>query len=91
MKKSKSYQVYIKSPHRFIKHNTYFKVYDELFLKFRNKNSICRNRILVRFLFMWRNFGNKARIIGVDMNPNALKWKKYGFEIIIGSQSDERF
>lgn len=94
MKKSKSYQAYIKSPHRSIKHNTYFKVYDELFLKFRNKKIVFVEIGVLGggSLFMWRNFfGNKARIIGVDMNPNALKWKKYGFEIIIGSQSDERF
>ena len=94
MKKSKSYQAYIKSPHRSIKHNTYFKVYDELFLKFRNKKIVFVEIGVLGggSLFMWRNFfGNKARIIGVDMNPNALKWKKYGFEIIIGSQSDENF
>ena len=43
-------------------------------------------------LFMWRDyFGPKARIIGVDLNPNAKKWEDYGFEIFIGSQSDENF
>lgn len=43
-------------------------------------------------LFMWREFfGDKARIIGVDLNPNAKKWEEYGFEIYIGSQSDENF
>ena len=36
-------------------------------------------------LFMWRDFfGNKARIIGVDLNPEAKKWEKEGFEIFIG-------
>ena len=41
---------------------------------------------------MWRDyFGPKARIIGIDLNPNAKKWEKEGFEIFIGSQSDERF
>jgi len=41
---------------------------------------------------MWRDyFGPKARIIGIDFNPNAKKWEKHGFEIFIGSQSDEEF
>ena len=75
-KKSKSYQAYIKSPHRSIKHNTYFKVYDELFLKFRNKKIVFVEIGVLGggSLFMWRNFfGNKARIIGVDMNPGAIR------------------
>ncbi len=41
---------------------------------------------------MWRDlFGQHARIIGVDLNPEALKWKEHGFEIYIGNQSDPRF
>lgn len=41
---------------------------------------------------MWRDFfGKEARIIGVDLNPNAKKWEKEGFEIFIGSQSDPEF
>jgi hypothetical protein len=43
-------------------------------------------------LFMWRNFfGPKARIIGIDLNPEAKKWEQEGFEIYIGSQSDPSF
>lgn len=94
MKKTKSYQAYLKSPYRSIKHSTYFSVYDELFLKYRNKKIVFVEIGVLGggSLFMWRNFfGKKARIIGVDMNPNALKWKKKGFEIIIGNQSDENF
>lgn len=41
---------------------------------------------------MWRDyFGEKARIIGVDLNPNAKKWERFGFEIYVGDQSDESF
>ncbi|EBA04008.1 hypothetical protein RB2150_05893 [Rhodobacterales bacterium HTCC2150] len=41
---------------------------------------------------MWRDyFGPNARIIGVDLNPNAKKWEAEGFEIYIGSQSDTEF
>lgn len=41
---------------------------------------------------MWRDyFGEKARIIGIDLNPEALKWKQDGFEIHIGNQDDPEF
>ena len=41
---------------------------------------------------MWRKlFGEEARIIGIDLNPQALRWKDHGFEIIVGDQSDPEF
>lgn len=41
---------------------------------------------------MWRDFfGDKARIIGIDQNPDASKWTKNGFEIYIGDQSRPEF
>ena len=41
---------------------------------------------------MWREyFGEKARIIGVDLNPIALELKKDGFEIYIGNQESSEF
>ena len=94
MNNSPSFSAYKKSPYRSIKHNTYFSVYDHLFSKFRNKKIVFIEIGVLAggSLFMWRNFfGSKARIIGVDMNPDAKKWEKYGFEIFIGSQSDENF
>ena len=36
-------------------------------------------------------FGSNARIIGIDFNPSAKRWKEYGFEIFIGNQSDTLF
>jgi hypothetical protein len=43
-------------------------------------------------LFMWRKFfGDAARIIGIDLNPNATRWTVEGFEIFIGSQEDPNF
>ena len=43
-------------------------------------------------LFMWKEyFGNKARIIGIDLHPKAKELEKYGFDIFIGSQSDINF
>ena len=41
---------------------------------------------------MWRNFfGESARIIGIDLNPAALKWNNFNFEIYIGNQGDPNF
>ena len=36
-------------------------------------------------------FGKKAKIIGIDLNPESKKFKKYGFKIFIGDQSKENF
>jgi len=94
MKNSLSYQAYVKSPYKSVKHSTYFEVYDELFSRYINKNiTFVEIGVLGGgSLFMWREyFGPKARIIGVDLNPKALKWEEHGFEIFIGSQSDKNF
>lgn len=41
---------------------------------------------------MWRDFfGDGARIIGIDLNPDAKRWEEYGFEIFIGDQSRPEF
>ena len=41
---------------------------------------------------MWREFfGKDARIIGIDLNPKAKQFEKYGFEIFIGDQSSKKF
>jgi hypothetical protein len=41
---------------------------------------------------MWRKWlGDKARIIGVDLNPEAKKWEADGFEIYIGDQGSAEF
>lgn len=94
MKNTKSYQSYLKSPIRSIKHSTYFDTYDDLFSRYRGKK-ITFVEVGVAAggsLFMWRDFfGPKARIIGVDLNPDAKIWEKDGFEIFVGSQSDEEF
>ena len=77
-----------------VKHDNYFKIYDHIFKKY-----IGEKIILVEIgvlnggsLFMWKNFfGENAEIIGVDLNPNAKKWEKYGFKIFIGNQDDTNF
>lgn len=88
------YKAFKKSPHKSTKHLSYFDTYSELLNKYRGKPiTFVEVGVLDGgSLFMWRNFfGKKARIIGIEFNPEAKKWEKEGFEIYIGSQSDENF
>ncbi len=82
------------SPKYSIKWSNYFKIYEKILKKYVNKKTT-----LVEIgvgdggsLFMWKKFlGKKANIIGVELNPEAKKLEKYGFEIYIGDQSDPNF
>jgi hypothetical protein len=82
------------SPYFSLKHSNYFQIYDELLTKYVG-HSITFLEIGVLdggSLFMWREFfGEGARIIGIDMNPEAEKWRQNGFEIFIGDQADPNF
>ena len=92
--KLKIFQIYKNLKYPSLKIDSYFQVYEEIF-----KNYIGKKIIFVEVgvlgggsLFMWKDyFGKDARIIGIDLNPEAKKWEKHGFEIFIGSQSDEKF
>lgn len=94
LEKSEIYKHYKNSKYYSQKHASYFQVYEELLSKYRN-----RKFTFVEIgifdggsLFMWRSyFGPEARIIGIELNPEAKKWEKDGFEIFIGSQSDPDF
>ncbi len=88
------YRAYQKSPYLSLKHSTYFQVYEQLLGKYRNRPFTFVEIGILNggSLFMWREyFGQKARIIGIDLNPLAKKWEKDGFEIFIGSQADPEF
>ena len=85
------YQSFLKSPHRSIKHESYFAVYDKLLSKYIDQDiTFVEIGILDGgSLFMWRDFlDDRARIIGIEINPAAKKWEEHGFEIFIGSQSN---
>ena len=93
-KKLEIFKLFKKSKKFSIKWSSYSQVYDKIFSKYKNKK--------IKFveigvanggsLFMWQKFfGKKAKIIGIDLNPNAKKLEKYGFKIYIGSQSDKKF
>lgn len=87
-------EIYNSVPYLSIKFDTYFAVYEKLLQKY-----VGREVTIVEVgifnggsLFMWRKFfGPKARIIGIDLNPDASEWKKFGFEIYIGDQSSDKF
>lgn len=86
--------IYDEVPYLSIKYDSYFFVYESLLEKY-----VDREITFVEVgvfnggsLFMWREFfGPKARIIGIDLNPDALEWTKNGFEIYIGDQSSDTF
>ena len=88
------FYAYHQSPYLSIKYDTYFDVYEKLLKAYRG-----REIVLVEVgvfqggsLFMWREFfGPKARIIGIDLNPDAREWEKHGFEICTGDQSSSAF
>lgn len=83
-----------KSKFRTVKSSTYFEVYDHLLSSYIGQDvTFLEIGVLGGgSLHMWRDFlGEKAKIIGVDLNPDAKKWEKHGFEIFIGDQADPLF
>lgn len=83
-----------KSPEYSVKWDSYFSIYSELFQKYVGSEIIFIEVGVLHggSLFMWQEyFGPKARIIGIDLNPEALKWEKFGFQIFIGDQADSKF
>ena len=93
-KKTKTYKSFLKSKYYCLKHNNYFNIYDDLFEKYRNRKITFVEIGIFSggSLFMWRDyFGKKARIIGIDLNPDSKRFEKYGFEIFIGDQSKKSF
>ena len=82
------------SPYGSTKHTNYFDIYEKLLSKYRNKRCTLIEVGVLNggSLHMWRKYlGDKAKIIGIDLNPEAKKWVKDGFEIYIGDQSSDDF
>jgi hypothetical protein len=83
-----------RSPYPSFKHTNYFHIYAELFRHLvGTRCTFIETGILEGgSLFMWRDWlGPQARIVGVDLNPQASKWRDHGFEIHIGDQGDPAF
>jgi hypothetical protein len=82
------------SPEPSIKTTSYFPIYVNLFRHLRNKKcTFIETGVLEGgSLFMWKKWlGPEARIIGIDLNPEAKKWESSGFEIFIGDQACPNF
>jgi hypothetical protein len=82
------------SPYPSFKISSYFPAYVELFGHLVNTKCVFIETGILDggSLFMWRNWlGPDARIIGIDLNPKAIKWRESGFEIFIGDQGDPEF
>jgi hypothetical protein len=91
---SRARACYDAAPFLSLKHTTYFSVYDHLFSRFVGKAPVIVEVGVLNggSLYMWREFfGPDARIIGVDLNPEAVWLREDGFEIHIGDQTDPQF
>ena len=72
----------------------YFEIYDRHFARFR-----AQAITLVEFgvseggsLDMWKSyFGEKVRIVGIDVNPWCQRFASKGIEIVTGDQADVNF
>lgn len=72
----------------------YFDIYERYFEKYRNKE-VTILEIGVSHggsVQMWKNyFGPKAKIYGIDINPNCKQIEEENIHIFIGSQEDREF
>ncbi|MDR0913062.1 MAG: class I SAM-dependent methyltransferase [Methanobrevibacter sp.] len=72
----------------------YFNIYHKHFKKFRNNEVTVLEFGVFKggSLQMWKDyFGKKARIIGVDINPECEKLTENQIEVYIGDQENRAF
>lgn len=72
----------------------YFEIYDRHFSSFRGEKIVILEIGIAQggSLQMWRDyFGDKATIIGVDINPECKQFEEKGVQVYIGSQEDRKF
>ena len=72
----------------------YFDVYDRHFSKYRNKDIVILEIGVSQggSLQMWKDyFGDRAKIYGIDINPQCKELEEENIQIFIGSQSDRKF
>ena len=87
-------ELFIKSKNFSSKWEKYFDVYEEFFSKYRGKKIVFLEIGIFNggSLKIWKDyFGNNARIIGIDINPECKKFEQEGIEVYIGNQSDPKF
>ena len=92
---SELFQIFKKHEDRIIhKWIHYFEIYENHFAKFRGKeiNILEIGVFKGGSLQMWKEyFGPKAKIYGVDIDPNCKKFEEENIEIFIGDQNDREF
>lgn len=72
----------------------YFEIYDRHFSAYRNKEIVVLEIGVFQggSLQMWKHyFGPKAKIYGIDIDPECKKYEEENVEVFIGSQSDRNF
>jgi hypothetical protein len=72
----------------------YFEAYDRHFSKYRGKEIVLLEIGTFQggSLQMWKDyFGDKAKIYGIDINPNCKLVEEENITVMIGSQSDRDF
>ena len=72
----------------------YFDIYERHFSRFRNKEVVILEIGVFQggSLQMWKEyFGDKAKIYGVDIEPQCKTLEEENVKIFIGSQSDRNF
>lgn len=75
------------------KWENYFKIYESYFQEFRQRN-VKFLEIGVQYggsLRMWSEYFLKAKIYGIDINPDCKKLEGKNIDIQIGSQNDKKF
>jgi len=74
-------------------HHGYLRHYERLFRSFRDEPiELLEIGIAAgASLRTWRRFFSRARIIGVDVNPNCVRYSSDNIVVEIGSQEDPAF
>jgi hypothetical protein len=86
---------YYNKPHRGMeKYAHYFDIYDRHFRNYRDTDCVIVEVGVYKggSLQMWKDyFGNKCRIIGIDIDESVKDYEEEQISIEIGSQSDREF
>lgn len=72
----------------------YFEIYENHFKRYRDKEVVILEIGVLQggSLQLWKKyFGDKAKIYGLDINPNCKQFEGGNIKILIGSQSDRSF
>ena len=94
MNSKSTLQAFTSSPYFSIKHTNYFDIYDSLLSRYVGKDiTFVEIGILDGgSLFMWREFlGKDARIIGIDLNPEATNGVNMDSKFLLGTNRTRNF